>query len=560
MKEKRDNDEKRDSRNITRREALKRGVMGGAGLFAGSLAAQELFIGGGTVTVNDQLQFTSGLGKAHGVVHQVADHNDPGGVGMADVAVTNGRDVVLTDAQGHWELPLLDAPHTTFSVIKPRGYMPPVDANQVPRFYYIHCPDGSPPLEYGGLDPTGPLPEEIRFTLAPQSEPDEFECALIGDPQSRNEREVRYMSHGMIDELQETNGAFGLVLGDIAFDRLNIFGPTAEVLGQAGFPMWYLFGNHDIDFDAGNNVHAADTYMRAFGPPYYAFNHGAVHFIVLNNVLYGGGGQPDYWGEVDARQLAFVENDLATVPTDQPIVLAAHIPLLSPDNDSPSRSTSNREALLQLFSNHDLRAVITAHRHSMQHVFHGAEQGWSGSSPLHEFIAPTACGQHWRGLPDELGIPHATMGDGAPRGFTRAFFDGGEYEYRFKATNRDARYQMNVLFPDAPDFAETRESDLYANVFMGSEHSEVRYRVLGETDWLPMDRIFEECPLYLRMRERSLDLEQPYLPQSAAQTCMHLWKAPLPGSLSSGHHQIEVETTDMFGHVDRAFQRIYYNA
>ena len=45
-------------------------------------------------------------------------------------------------------------------VIKPTGYAVPVDADQLPQFYYIHQPAGAPPnlnLRYGGIAPTGPL-------------------------------------------------------------------------------------------------------------------------------------------------------------------------------------------------------------------------------------------------------------------------------------------------------------------------------------------------------------------------------------------------------------------
>ena len=48
-----------------------------------------------------------------------------------------------------------------------RGPLPaPVDADNLPRFHYIHKPEGSPAgLRFEGVAPTGPLPDPIEFPL-----------------------------------------------------------------------------------------------------------------------------------------------------------------------------------------------------------------------------------------------------------------------------------------------------------------------------------------------------------------------------------------------------------
>ena len=48
-----------------------------------------------------------------------------GNPGIAGALVSNGRDVAVTDAEGRYTLPLPD--EATIFVIKPSGYMPPVD-------------------------------------------------------------------------------------------------------------------------------------------------------------------------------------------------------------------------------------------------------------------------------------------------------------------------------------------------------------------------------------------------------------------------------------------------
>ena len=62
--------------------------------------------------------------------------------GISNVAVSNGEQVVLTDSNGKYELPLgID---NIISVIKPTGYQVAVDKNNLPKFFYNYKPKGSP--------------------------------------------------------------------------------------------------------------------------------------------------------------------------------------------------------------------------------------------------------------------------------------------------------------------------------------------------------------------------------------------------------------------------------
>jgi 3',5'-cyclic AMP phosphodiesterase CpdA len=85
-------------------------------------------------------------------------------------------------------------------------------------------------------------------------------------------------------------------------------------------------GNHDMNKDTTTDELADETFERIYGPPYYAFNYGKMHCIVLDSVYREG---DRFHGELGARQLAFIENDLAHVPDDHLVVLAMHIPMIN---------------------------------------------------------------------------------------------------------------------------------------------------------------------------------------------------------------------------------------
>ena len=68
------------------------------------------------------------------VAGQVFEDRDGSGLanaanpGLANVLVSNGRDVVATGPDGRYTLPLPD--EATIFVIKPAGFMPPLDPDQ----------------------------------------------------------------------------------------------------------------------------------------------------------------------------------------------------------------------------------------------------------------------------------------------------------------------------------------------------------------------------------------------------------------------------------------------
>ena len=115
------------------------------------------------------------------------------------VRVSNGKEIVQTDNKGMWKLPLEE--DAIFFIIKPSGFQSKLSENNLPRFYYIHKPNGSPKLRFPGSKPTGALPESIDFPLYPSNEPEDFQMLLFGDPQPRNNQEVDYIAHDVIAQL-----------------------------------------------------------------------------------------------------------------------------------------------------------------------------------------------------------------------------------------------------------------------------------------------------------------------------------------------------------------------
>ncbi len=464
---------------------------------------------------------------------QKRDEMEPG---IAGIRVSNGLQIVTTDQQGRYELPVDD--DEIIFVIKPRNWMTHVGSDQLPRFYYIHKPAGSPAnFRFPGVDPTGPLPESIDFPLYRHEEPDTFKAILFGDPQPRNITEVEYISHDVVEQIiaADAHGAsFGVTLGDIVFDDLKMMSPLNQAIALIGIPWYNVIGNHDLNLEAKDDSQSDETFERIYGPSYYSFDYGPTHFIVLDNVMWFG---PDgkqkgrYQSELGEHQLNFIREDLAAIPEDKLVVLLMHIPLTG---------MKDRQQLYRLIENRPATVSLSAHTHNMEHRLIGSEDGWQGVKRHHHIVNVTVCGSWWRGKKDERGIPHATMSDGGPNGYSIMTFDGNRYRLELRAASRPADYQMNIYAPEMVKRDELGATVVRANVFIGSETSKVMMRV-GEGDWAPMERVSMQDPAYLAEKKREEKLTQrDWSDLPAAHTTPHIWRGMMPADLPSGTHQIEV--------------------
>jgi len=480
-------------------------------------------------------------GEATGVVFHDKNKNgihDEGEPGIPKVAVSNQREVVVTNAEGKWKLPHGD--DTIFFVIKPSGWKTPVNEVQLPQFYYIHKPNGSPKnFRYAGVEPTGPLPESINFPLTPAEEPDTFKAIFFGDPQPRNIQQIDYMAHDVIAELIGTDAKFGVTLGDILFDDLDLFEASNANVAMIGIPWYNVVGNHDINFDSPNDRDSDETFHKHFGPNYYSFDYGAVHFLVLDDVEWGrtsSSGKKTYVGGLDKDQLTFIRNDLALVPEEKLVMLMMHIPLTTMEN---------RTELYRLIEKRPYSLSISGHTHWHAHQYITKADGWEGAEPHHHIVNVTVSGTWWKGKKDELGIPHATMRDGAPNGYSIITFDGVNHTLDFKAARQPASYQLSIHAPDSVESVDSDPNYVYVNVFNGSEKSKVRMKV-GDGEWTEMEKVLEPDPHYVETRNREIETNPDGSQLNGPIASGHLWKTQLPTGLSLGNYLIEVEATDAY--------------
>lgn len=493
---------------------------------------------------------------ASGVVFHDQNANgqrDEGEPGIEGVRVSNGELVVLTDGDGRYELAIEG--DTILFVCKPRGWIYPVDDNHLPKFYYIHKPNGSPDddFRYKGSEPTGPLPESVDFALRPFQAPNVIRAVLIGDPQPTRIEEVQFFGRDIMSELVDVDAEFGVTLGDIVGNQLELFQPMIEMHGLAEIPWHNVIGNHDINFHAHDDQHANETFHKFYGPSDYAFQYGDVHFLAMDNIVYHGREQRGYHGGLNKRQLAFMENYLKTVPEDHRILIGTHVPLTN-GNPNGEQPTLELKRVLELLSRFPHTASFSAHTH-INAIYHlGSEYGYHPHEHgvhIHHNVG-TASGTWWKGPLDSRGIPMTTMRDGTPNGYAIATFDGPKMTVKWKAANHEEDYQMNIFVADAiaADELEGDKGEVLVNVFNGSHSSRVKMRVVGHSDWVAMKHEHRHDPHYAR--QQAIDEATPMEGTgrlNKPEESTHIWAGKLPNGLPAGTHLVEVQAEDAYGHV-----------
>ncbi len=301
---------------------------------------------------------------------------DAGEPGIQGVAVSDQVNVVQTDANGAYRLPDTRGDGFVF-ISTPSGYKPQ-------KSFWQRVPDSQ---------------AGVQLNFAVQKIPDVKEFSFI-------QASDTHISEKTIDRMQKFRAVvdsvkpdFVIVTGDLVRDALRVTEKEAsgyyelyrDQVQQMPVPVWNIPGNHEnfgIERQSSlvspkNPLYGRNMYHHYFGPDYYSFNYGGIHFIGLNSVDF-----EDLWyyGHVDSTQVEWLKKDLAAIPPGTPVVTFNHIPLysggLSFENFKEygfdrtvefekgvlqyRHVVSNAQEVIAILSHYNFSLALAGHHHSSQ--------------------------------------------------------------------------------------------------------------------------------------------------------------------------------------------------
>ena len=344
------------------------------------------------------------------------------GRGVAGVRVTDGHRFVETDRRGCYRLPAAEEAEFVYLTL-PDGY-------EIPAW------EGAAAL-YRRIDPEQPA--HYDFTLRRSAKDmTRHRLLLVADPQVYFEQEldsVRRAAADMRRTAADGMETFGVACGDIIGDITRkplLFEPVRDALAESGTPFFYVFGNHDMDVDARSNDYSKESFKERFGPTYYSFDRGRIHYVVLDDVFFLARGYL-YTGYLEERQLRWLEEDLAAVPHGRTVVVCFHIPTWSRaarqgewGKEEANKVLNNRRALYKLLEPYRAH-ILSAHEHynenyrPVEHVFEHVH------APLSTLFWQTPWSM-----------------DGIPAGYAVYEADGDKLTWYWKAVDYDRGRQFSA--------------------------------------------------------------------------------------------------------------------
>ena len=266
---------------------------------------------------------------------------------LAGVSVSDGLNVVQTDRNGLFSLPGHADARFVFITI-PSGYRT--------ESYYKRVADENVSYDFP-LQPANPksLKPDGTHRFIHISDTHMFDSYLTAtDGYARSAKYLR-------DYVENENIAFVIHTGDITREG---FATYKEFLNNENMPasqVFYTIGNHDL----GKGKYGEESFEKYFGPAYYSFEVGNVHYIVTPYAR--GDGKPSYTNESIGRWL---KNDLKYVPKDKPVIAFNHGVMTA---DGHFRFGSEAEGVIDL-ADRDLKAWFYGHwHHDRMYRYDGSE-------------------------------------------------------------------------------------------------------------------------------------------------------------------------------------------
>lgn len=252
--------------------------------------------------------------------------HDPGESGVEAAVVSDGLNVVKTNAKGSFTLPAGHAKARFVTLSVPNG-------TRVAR-HYIPIAQGTASYDFA-LTPWEPAAKG----------PHTFIQITDTEMTGGNAPHYELMARELRELAASEKAAFIIHTGDICYER----GLRAhrELTNQEtmGIPVYFSIGNHDLV----NGKYGEALFESLYGPTWYSFNAGGTHYVVLP--MPGGDRRPSY---STAEVAQWLVNDLAALPEGTPVVAFCHDLLFQGDSFNYGGVELTR---------HNLKAWLYGHWH-----------------------------------------------------------------------------------------------------------------------------------------------------------------------------------------------------
>lgn len=229
---------------------------------------------------------------------------DGKGQGVAGVVVSDGFEVYKSKSDGSFKFEASERARFVF-MTTPDGY------EQVGEFWVPIAGSVANGDSVAGDKIAADGGKELVFRVE-KHDRESYAFLHIGDTEARIHKD-------WVDVLKEyvvyNKPAFVVFNGDICYENGLKFHSRELTSANLGTRAVFTLGNHDLV----DGAYGEELYEKLFGPVWYSFDNGGVHFVVIP-VLYGDR-KPSYSAD---DVYSWLKKDLDAVPEGMPVVLFNH--------------------------------------------------------------------------------------------------------------------------------------------------------------------------------------------------------------------------------------------
>lgn len=471
------------------------------------------------------------------------------GKGLKDVVISDGVEVVRTDAQGIYQMKSAKKYGYVFISIPSgyevgnRGILPQISANLVKAPSKV---------------------ERVDFQIYEAGDQSNHTMLVMGDMHMANRTNDKAQFSEFVSdvnkyvEAHKNEKVYAVTLGDMTWDLYWYKNNYCfeQYLADANkinnLMIFHTIGNHDHDMNADGDFNTILKYKDAIAPDYYSFNIGNVHYIVLDNIYCRntGAGDRQYTCMITPEIYSWLEKDLSYVSKSTPIVVTMH---------STFGSMADGTMLKGKFSGFDQVHFMTGHSHRVSN---------STSSNWFEHNCGAVCATWWWSGKHTPGIHIGT--DGSEGGYAIFNISGADFKWQYKPLKHDVNYQFrtydrneiqitaekyipNALEANKTKFEEyakdwtnhSNANEVYINIWNYDPSWKIEVTENGKS--LTATKVSISDPLHLIAYTAPAinNKDSEVNPSFATSSNSHTWKV----TASSATSTLDIKVTDRFGNV-----------
>lgn len=366
---------------------------------------------------------------------------------LSGVTVSDGYRFTQTRSDGSFTLNTHKDARYVF-VITPSGYVADFSSG-APQFYR--------PIK--GT-------KRFDFTLEKFGDGNDYTLFSVSDPQMQNDKHLkRFLGRplgdlqGMARRYSAQRPTVGIALGDIAWNRLEMFDAYKKAIATTGIPFYAVIGNHD-HIQNKDGIAAGASYEAAFGPYNYAFWLGKDLVIGVENIIFKASGNGDpgkssnkYEEGYPQETLDFVKGLLQYVPKGTHLYMAQHSPIRYVTL-SEKQDIVNADEMLAILDGYKVD-ILSGHSHMMNTL------------PVNDNVTDhnaAALGGAW--------WETDWCKDGTPRGYQVISSIGGKVDWLWHSLDYPESFQVQFI---GMDKAPLHPNAVLANVWMADPSWKVEW-------------------------------------------------------------------------------------